>query len=686
MGMLHVVNHISQKRLAEVFEVHRNTVSNSVTRYRVGGLSSFYQKKSGRRRTVLTPKVIKQGSQLLAEGMSQRGAAKVLGINWVTFHLGCKAGVITMPSKSSDSMETLESKERSLQATERSERNTKDRHTPMGRATHDVMGRQLAARKKLEEVKPIFNQAHKAVENGGVLTALPFLLQEGLLRGVETNLKLSNGYYGVTSILNFLAFLSLARVRNPEALRYEAPGEWGIILGLDRCPEVKTLRQKIQELSENQQDIKAWQNNLFQHWVNQTPEAAATLLIDGHSKVYTGRKGNLPKHYVSREKLCLPATVGYWLNALGGCPLMCLHQALDPQMVTMIEQEIVPELRQLGKVDDPGPDLSQNQSVAPSITLVFDREGWSPQLFEKLAKVGIAVITWIKNRQSEDWPSSAFQETEVPIYGPAETLSRKEWLAEQSLQLTPRLKVREIRKLTDKGRQLSIMTTHPTLPLSKVAGSMLSRWSQENFFKYMRQEFNLDALTTQGLEEIDPDSQVVNPEASQLNKKVKRTQQRLGQLRNRLSETTMSSKVEIKYRTQLTQLETELQQMKAELKVIPTHVKAGQLSKPLQTLPSVDRMIYETVRMIAYRTEVRMMSPIILAQGKKRNARKLLQALYQAKANIIPEKRNKLLRVQVLGLGSHGLDQSLAGLFSELNASATIYPGTDLRMFYELAD
>ncbi len=126
--------------------------------------------------------------------------------------------------------------------------------------------------------------------------------------------------------------------------------------------------------------------------------------------------------------------------------------------------------------------------------------------------------------------------------------------------------------------------------------------------------------------------------------------------------------------------------MKAELKVIPTHVKAGQLSKPLQTLPSVDRMIYETVRMIAYRTEVRMMSPIILAQGKKRNARKLLQALYQAKANIIPEKRNKLLRVQVLGLGSHGLEQSLAGLFSELNASATIYPGTDLRMFYKFAD
>ena len=86
------------------------------------------------------------------------------------------------------------------------------------------------------------------------------------------------------------------------------------------------------------------------------------------------------------------------------------------------------------------------------------------------------------------------------------------------------------------------------------------------------------------------------------------------------------------------------------------------------------------------RTEVRMMSPIILAQGKKRNARKLLQALYRAKANIIPEDQAKSLRVQVLGLGSTGLDQALNGLFSELNGLGATYPGTELRMIYELAN
>ena len=38
-----------------------------------------------------------------------------------------------------------------------------------------------------------------------------------------------------------------------EALRYRAPGEWGKLLGLDRAPEVKTLREKVHHLSQSEQ-------------------------------------------------------------------------------------------------------------------------------------------------------------------------------------------------------------------------------------------------------------------------------------------------------------------------------------------------------------------------------------------------------------------------------------------------
>ncbi len=127
----------------------------------------------------------------------------------------------------------------------------------------------------------------------------------------------------------------------------------------------------------------------------------------------------------------------------------------------------------------------------------------------------------------------------------------------------------------------------------------------------MRQEFNLDSLTTQGLEEIDPEARVVNPEARQLNKEMKLTKLRLGRLRNRLAEPALSRNVRMKYESESAQAESEAQTLKTKLEATPTHVKNGQLSEPLQTLPSVDRLIYDTIRMMAYRTEVSIIAKVM---------------------------------------------------------------------------
>ena len=125
--------------------------------------------------------------------------------------------------------------------------------------------------------------------------------------------------------------MTLARVRNPESLRYHAPGERGAIVGLDRCPETKTLRRKISQIAQSEELVRHWQSALAQEWLNADSELCATLAVDGHVKVYTGRKGKLPKHFVARQKLCLPATASYWINALGGKPLLCLHQSLESE-------------------------------------------------------------------------------------------------------------------------------------------------------------------------------------------------------------------------------------------------------------------------------------------------------------------------------------------------------------------
>jgi prepilin-type processing-associated H-X9-DG protein len=111
-----------------------------------------------------------------------------------------------------------------------------------------------------------------------------------------------------------LAFLALARLPSLEQLRYCAPGEWGKLLGLDRIPEVRTVRKKLALLSDQHQ-ASAWSAELCAQWMGEDPDQAAVLYVDGHVRVYHGQQTPLPRHYVARQKLCLRATTDYWVNA-----------------------------------------------------------------------------------------------------------------------------------------------------------------------------------------------------------------------------------------------------------------------------------------------------------------------------------------------------------------------------------
>ena len=104
-----------------------------------------------------------------------------------------------------------------------------------------------------------------------------------------------------------LAFTALARIAPLESLRYSAPGEWGKLIGLDRIPEVRTLRSKIKQLTQDDSPQK-WSAELCKEWMQSAPEQASILYIDGHVRVYNGQQTKLPRHHVARQKLCLRTT------------------------------------------------------------------------------------------------------------------------------------------------------------------------------------------------------------------------------------------------------------------------------------------------------------------------------------------------------------------------------------------
>ena len=193
----------------------------------------------------------------------------------------------------------------------------------MGRGASATVERLAASLSELDEAAPRFEPALD-VSNGGVLLALPALLACGLLRHAGKYFRLPAGFYGLKTIFLLLAFMALARLKSIEALRYCAPGEWGKLLGLDRAPEVRTLRVKVKTLADQEQALP-WSSELCKEWMAQAPEEAAVLYVDGHVRVYHGNTRQLPKHYIARQRLCLSATADYWVNAMDGKPFFVVR-------------------------------------------------------------------------------------------------------------------------------------------------------------------------------------------------------------------------------------------------------------------------------------------------------------------------------------------------------------------------
>ncbi|MDA2928326.1 hypothetical protein MYX78_14050, partial [Acidobacteria bacterium AH-259-G07] len=122
-----------------------------------------------------------------------------------------------------------------------------------------------AALGRLRGAPPVFEPG-RDVQAAGVLFAVPALLVNGLLQFSDKYFKPLKGYYSLNSLLLILAFMALLRMRSLERIRYWDPGELGKLVGLDRVPEVRTLRRKVQRLV-GKGDAPGWSQHLSRHWM-----------------------------------------------------------------------------------------------------------------------------------------------------------------------------------------------------------------------------------------------------------------------------------------------------------------------------------------------------------------------------------------------------------------------------------
>jgi hypothetical protein len=561
----------------------------------------------------------------------------------------------------------------------------------MGYATTRSAERVAAAMGALASA-PIQFEAAQDVPTGGVLLALPALLAVGLLRHTQELYALPNGFYGIASIFLLLALMALARIQSIEQLRYVAPGEWGNLLGLDRIPEVRTLRKKLEILCRETGRAIHWNSALAQEWIAGQRESELVFYTDGHVRVYSGDLTPLPRHYVARERLCLRGTTDYWINAMDGQPFLLINKEVDPGLLATLRRDLVPWLETNTSASDELQQRLRDDPRQHRFTLVFDREAYSPEFFAQMKQRRIAILTYHKY-PGEDWLAEEFTECSVRLAS-GEVVTMK--LAERGSRLSNGLWVREVRKRSDGGHQTSILSTNYQADYTQLAVSMFARWSQENFYKYMRQHYSLDRLAEYGTEPVPDPVQAVNPAHRKLDSQIRAQGDKLRRLLalfgglelSGLAETEVSQYQQKKGQLQqeIESLNRDIEKLKEQRKQTPRHI-------PVKDLPESDRFsrllterkhFIDTIKLIAYRAETSMASLLRDKLSRADDARALLRQIYKTEVDLIPDLDNKTLTVRLHHLTQAAHDEAVRSLCEQLNATETIFPGTQLKLVYEL--
>jgi hypothetical protein len=683
-----------QADIVRTFGVSKNSVKRSVKRCREEGIEAFYRARRGRGATVMKEPVITRAQALLHQGRSRKEVADELGIKCDTLRKAVQQGRVQPPSLAEKASGADAAAEPGA-ASDRSQRSVADAAAEMGTACTRPGERVLAAFGMLHGAPTRF-EACRDVSFGSVLCALPALALNGLVERLAACFPAGTGYYTTVQVVILLAYMALCRIKTVERLQYESPGELGKLLGLDRVPEVRCLRQKLTELSRAEAPAR-WASLLSRDWLEAAPELAGTLYVDGHVRLYHGDQTTLPRRYVSRQRLCLRGTTDYWVNDAVGQPFFVVERPVDHGLLEALGSDIVPRLLRDVPQQPPQPELDRDPYRCRFV-LIFDREGYSPAFFRAMWQTHrIACITYHKYPK-ETWPAAEFAAAQVSLpTGEQVSMAlaeRGSWIGDAKNGLW----VREVRKLSASGHQTSLISTAYRQVALRDAAALFSRWSQENFFRYMMEHFAIDLLSEYGTEAISGTHRpVVNPPWRELDGRVRSLKGKLTQRQARFAALTLHPEADASQvpkweqrkaalMEEVQQLEHELEGVKQRMKEIPHHLPWDELpaAEKFERLAPSRKRLLDTVKMIAYRAETAMVGIVREELARTDDARALLRDLFRSEADLFPDLTEGVLRIGVHPMANPRANRAIAHLLDHLNAADFTYPGTNLRLVYTL--
>ena len=681
----------TQKEVARAFKCSARTLRRHQHRYHDGGMAALATCsgwRTGRRR--ISPRRLRVIDRLKAEGLSNREAARRLGVteNAVRKQVGP-----SQPPASQQLLPLAVTTSASPTATPAQPVNPSATAAPPVAASPEqyeaepdamsldadpsnrVWDRLLACFGLLDDATPIFGDA-RGVPGAGVLCAVPFLVAAGIFRVAHKLYgEIGPAFYGTRTTLMTLLIMALGRIKRPEALKEHDPQALGRLLGLDRAPEVKTLRKKLTRLA-SYHKAERLGAELARLRVEQRGQLMGFLYVDGHVRAYHGKR-NIPKTHVARVRLAMPATTDYWVNDQAGDPLFVVTAVANAGMTKMLPK-VLAEVRSF---------VGERR-----VTIVFDRGGWSPKLFQQLLAANFDILTYRKGK-TRRIHERRFVLRSANIDGRAVEYR----LHDQAVRfLEGKLRLRQVTRLTDDGHQTQVITSRFDLTDIEVAHRMFERWRQENFFKYAREEFLLDALCDYQVEPDDPTRTVPNPERRAFDKEIRAACAEVGELEAAYGAAAVDNPegrrptmrgfkiAHGKLGKQLRAARERLAELMTRRRLVPERIEVRDISPgSVVKLATERKHLTNIIKMAAYQAESDLLATLSSTYARRDDeGRTLLHELFGAAADIAVVDGE--LRISLHALSSPHRTLAAQNLCAALNETATLFPGTRLTMRFAI--
>ena len=568
----------------------------------------------------------------------------------------------------------------------------------------------------------------------GLTLFYPALQVVGLLELAAEVYQLGGAVrFGVQQVFIELFGLALLQEPSVERVKHVLRSDLGAVMGCAQAACVKTLRRKLDELSQQHQAARLGAL-LARHWLEVGLLNASYLYVDSHVKVYNGSR-LVPEVWNSQRRMPLPGIVQYFVNDLHGRPLLVVTEAVRGNLAKSLPAVIAAVRKVVGE---------------RRFTVIFDRGGYDGQLFKWLLEQGLDFITY--QRGDVHLADEQFARREVRWDGQRVRF----YLAEDSVKVGESGPWRRIVIRAPDGHQTPILTSvdGATLAAARVTALMLARWRQENFFKYARAHLGLDVLNTYAAETA-VDREVPNPVVKAGTAELKRLRTTAQKLRAALGRTVvldaaqpmatadqpadtpldaaqpmatadqpadrpeppaetadsadqsmetpptpsdtpdqptarttrtprLASATRAALIIELQTFEAQIKQTRDRLRSLPARVPLSTLG-PLPLTPQLEtKLIADAVKVAAYNAQSWLADRLARHYLNANDLHDLLRSFAELSGTLIRQADGGLrICLQPPDVPLHR--RALAGLCADLNLGRPVFPGTDMPVHYEVA-